>query len=48
MIHRRARSSGTGPVGDLDTCGNPYVDQFIHGRAHGPITERAEFLGKAA
>jgi phospholipid/cholesterol/gamma-HCH transport system ATP-binding protein len=27
----------TGPVSDLDTCGNPYVDQFIHGRAEGPI-----------
>jgi phospholipid/cholesterol/gamma-HCH transport system ATP-binding protein len=27
-----------GPVGDLDNSGNPYVDQFIHGRADGPIT----------
>lgn len=27
----------TGPVGDLDTCGDPYIDQFIHGRAEGPI-----------
>ena len=27
----------TGPVGDLDTCGNPYIEQFIHGRADGPI-----------
>jgi len=26
-----------GPVGDLDDSGNPYVDQFIHGRATGPI-----------
>ena len=26
-----------GPVGDIDRCGNPYVDQFIHGRADGPI-----------
>ena len=26
-----------GPVGDLDTCGNAYVEQFIHGRADGPI-----------
>jgi phospholipid/cholesterol/gamma-HCH transport system ATP-binding protein len=27
-----------GPVGDLDRSGSPYVDQFIHGRADGPIT----------
>ena len=26
-----------GPVGDLDHSGNEYVDQFIHGRAEGPI-----------
>jgi phospholipid/cholesterol/gamma-HCH transport system ATP-binding protein len=26
-----------GPVGDIDRCGNPHVDQFIHGRAEGPI-----------
>jgi len=38
----------TGPVADLDRSGNAYVEQFIHGRAHGPITERAEFLNKAA
>ena len=29
-----------GPVGDLDHSGNEYVDQFIHGRAQGPITRR--------
>jgi len=28
----------TGPVADLDHSGNEYVDQFIHGRAEGPIT----------
>lgn len=28
----------TGPVGDLDRCTNPFVDQFIHGRPEGPIT----------
>jgi phospholipid/cholesterol/gamma-HCH transport system ATP-binding protein len=28
----------TGPVGDLDHSGNEYVDQFINGRAQGPIT----------
>lgn len=27
----------TGPVSEMDTCGNAYVDQFIHGRAEGPI-----------
>lgn len=27
----------TGPVGDLDASGDPYVDQFIHGHAEGPI-----------
>jgi phospholipid/cholesterol/gamma-HCH transport system ATP-binding protein len=26
-----------GPTADIDTSGNPYVDQFIHGRAEGPI-----------
>ncbi len=26
-----------GPVGKLDHSGDPYVDQFIHGRAEGPI-----------
>jgi phospholipid/cholesterol/gamma-HCH transport system ATP-binding protein len=26
-----------GPTAEMDTSGNPYVDQFIHGRADGPI-----------
>ena len=26
-----------GPVADIDQCGNPHVEQFIHGRAEGPI-----------
>ncbi|HEY9567210.1 MAG TPA: ATP-binding cassette domain-containing protein [Thalassobaculum sp.] len=26
-----------GPVADIDRSGNDYVDQFIHGRADGPI-----------
>lgn len=26
-----------GPVADLDDSGSPYVDQFVHGRAEGPI-----------
>ncbi len=27
-----------GPAEAIDRSGNPYVDQFVHGRAHGPIT----------
>jgi len=27
----------TGPVSDLDVCPDPFVQQFIHGRASGPI-----------
>ncbi|MGR3291844.1 MAG: ABC transporter ATP-binding protein [Paracoccaceae bacterium] len=27
----------TGPVADMDESGDPYLDQFIHGRADGPI-----------
>ena len=26
-----------GPAAEIDRSGNPYVDQFIHGRADGPI-----------
>jgi phospholipid/cholesterol/gamma-HCH transport system ATP-binding protein len=26
-----------GPVGEIDHCGNPHVEQFINGRAEGPI-----------
>jgi phospholipid/cholesterol/gamma-HCH transport system ATP-binding protein len=26
-----------GPIASIDASGNPYVDQFIHGRAEGPI-----------
>ncbi len=32
-----------GSVHALDNSGNPYVDQFIHGRADGPITKHADF-----
>ena len=28
----------TGPVADIDHCDNAFVDQFVHGRAEGPIT----------
>ena len=32
-----------GPVGDLYDSGNSHVEQFIHGRADGPITKHAGF-----
>ena len=32
-----AGSSGPGPAGEIDDTGNAYVDQFVHGRADGPI-----------
>lgn len=37
-----------GSVDDLDNSGNPYVDQFIHGRATGPITKHEQHLFKTA
>ena len=36
----------TGPAEAIDRSGNDYVDQFVHGRAQGPITE--EMLAKRA
>ncbi|MEM8693167.1 MAG: ATP-binding cassette domain-containing protein [Pseudomonadota bacterium] len=36
MLHG-GRIRWTGPVDDMDRCDDPYVDQFIHGRAEGPI-----------
>lgn len=40
----------SGPIDKLDDSGNEYVDQFINGRADGPITDEAvkEALGKTA
>ena len=40
----------SGPIDKLDKSGNEYVDQFINGRADGPITDEAvkEALGKTA
>jgi phospholipid/cholesterol/gamma-HCH transport system ATP-binding protein len=36
MLHQ-GRIIWAGPVAEVDRSGNPYVDQFIHGRAEGPI-----------
>ncbi|MDX2027764.1 MAG: ABC transporter ATP-binding protein [Alphaproteobacteria bacterium] len=36
MLHE-GRIVWQGPKRDIDHSGNPYVDQFIHGRAEGPI-----------
>ena len=36
MLHE-GRIVWHGPTGEIDHSGNPYVDQFINGRAHGPI-----------
>src|SRR6202012_3826801 len=33
----KGKISWTGPNGDSGHSGNPYVEQFIHGRAEGPI-----------
>lgn len=37
MIHQ-GQFIWTGSVEDIDNSGSEYVDQFIHGRAEGPIT----------
>ncbi len=36
MIHK-GKIIWTGAAREVDTCGNPYVDQFVNGRAEGPI-----------
>ena len=33
-----------GPTSDIDRSSNPYVDQFIHGRAEGPIQMQVRSL----
>lgn len=38
MIHL-GKIIWTGSIDELDHSGNPYVEQFIHGRADGPITD---------
>ena len=48
MIHE-GRIIWHGPIADLDNSGNEYVDQFIHGRADGPIMKHAaQALSKAS
>ena len=37
MLHQ-GRIIWRGPTSEIDRSGNPYVDQFINGRAVGPIT----------
>jgi phospholipid/cholesterol/gamma-HCH transport system ATP-binding protein len=36
MLHR-GRIVWHGPAADIDKSGNPFVDQFVHGREAGPI-----------
>ncbi|GLQ33899.1 ABC transporter ATP-binding protein [Amylibacter marinus] len=36
MLHDGA-VQWSGPIAKLETSGNPYLDQFLHGRAEGPI-----------
>ena len=36
MIHG-GKIVWSGPISQIDQSGNPFVDQFIHGRAEGPI-----------
>jgi phospholipid/cholesterol/gamma-HCH transport system ATP-binding protein len=36
MLHD-GRIIWSGSVSEIDRTDNPYVDQFIHGRAEGPI-----------
>lgn len=36
MLHE-GRIVWRGPAGSIDASGNPYVDQFVNGRAEGPI-----------
>jgi len=35
-----------GKVEDIDKSGNEYVDQFVHGRAQGPITHGLQKTGR--
>jgi len=43
MLHE-GRLIWQGPVADIDRSGNAHVDQFIHGRAEGPIQMQVRSL----
>jgi phospholipid/cholesterol/gamma-HCH transport system ATP-binding protein len=43
MLHG-GRLVWQGPTSEIDRSGNPYVDQFIHGRAEGPIQMQVRSL----
>jgi phospholipid/cholesterol/gamma-HCH transport system ATP-binding protein len=43
MLHE-GRIIWSGPAADIDHSGNPYVDQFVHGRAEGPIQMQVRAL----
>ena len=43
MIHE-GKLIWTGSVEELDNSNNEFVDQFIHGRAEGPITKHANMV----
>jgi phospholipid/cholesterol/gamma-HCH transport system ATP-binding protein len=43
MLHE-GRIIWEGAKGQIDNSGNPYVDQFIHGRAEGPIKMQVRHL----
>ena len=36
MLHR-GRIVWAGPAAEIDSSGNPFVEQFVNGRAEGPI-----------
>ena len=36
MLHA-GKIRWTGPIGAMDDAGDPYLEQFVHGRAEGPI-----------
>lgn len=40
MLHK-GKFVWRGPASALDSSGDPYVEQFVHGRAEGPITAEA-------
>ena len=43
MLHQ-GKIVWQGPAGDVDSSGNPFVDQFVHGRAEGPIQMQVRAL----